>query len=69
GIGVLCQIEGEVPVLDVLAEWLPNFDVDAVEQAVVFDEDDYDEDDEGYDPMGDGYEGGIGPKPGAASPA
>ena len=32
GIGVLCQIEGEVPVLDVLAEWLPNFDVDAVDE-------------------------------------
>jgi len=27
GIGVLCQIEGEVPVLEVLAEWLPEFDV------------------------------------------
>ncbi|WP_088315798.1 AarF/ABC1/UbiB kinase family protein [Kineosporia sp. R_H_3] len=27
GIGVLCQIEGEVPVLEVLAEWLPDFDV------------------------------------------
>jgi predicted unusual protein kinase regulating ubiquinone biosynthesis (AarF/ABC1/UbiB family) len=34
GIGVLCQIEGEVPVLDVLAEWLPNFDVDAVDAAL-----------------------------------
>ena len=32
GIGVLCQLEGEVPVLDVLAEWLPNFDVDAVDE-------------------------------------
>jgi predicted unusual protein kinase regulating ubiquinone biosynthesis (AarF/ABC1/UbiB family) len=27
GIGVLCQIEGDVPVLEVLAEWLPEFDV------------------------------------------
>lgn len=26
GIGVLCQIGGEVPVLDVFAEWLPGFD-------------------------------------------
>ena len=26
GIGVLCQIEGEVAVLDVLTEWLPGFD-------------------------------------------
>jgi hypothetical protein len=25
GIGVLCQIEGEVPVLDVLADYLPEF--------------------------------------------
>jgi predicted unusual protein kinase regulating ubiquinone biosynthesis (AarF/ABC1/UbiB family) len=39
GIGVLCQIEGEVPVLDVLAEWLPNFDVDAVD-AALFETDD-----------------------------
>lgn len=29
GIGVLCQIEGEVPVLQVLAEWLPAFDAEA----------------------------------------
>lgn len=28
GIAVLCQIEGEVPVLQVLADWLPGFDVD-----------------------------------------
>ncbi len=26
GIGVLCQIEGEVPVVEVLTEWLPGFD-------------------------------------------
>ena len=32
GIGVLCQIEGEVPVLEVLADWLPNFDADAVDE-------------------------------------
>jgi predicted unusual protein kinase regulating ubiquinone biosynthesis (AarF/ABC1/UbiB family) len=39
GIGVLCQIEGEVAVLDVLADWLPNFDVETVEQvALVSDE-------------------------------
>jgi predicted unusual protein kinase regulating ubiquinone biosynthesis (AarF/ABC1/UbiB family) len=31
GIGVLCQIEGEVPVLQVLAEWLPAFDVEALD--------------------------------------
>ncbi len=31
GVGVLCQIEGEVPVLQVLAEWLPEFDVSALE--------------------------------------
>jgi len=30
GIAVLCQIEGEVPVLEVLAEWLPEFDVAAL---------------------------------------
>ncbi len=31
GIGVLCQIEGEVPVLEVLGDWLPEFDVELVE--------------------------------------
>ncbi|MFZ0157738.1 MAG: AarF/ABC1/UbiB kinase family protein [Kineosporiaceae bacterium] len=31
GIAVLCQIEGEVEVLDVLAEWLPGFDVEALD--------------------------------------
>ena len=31
GIGVLCQIEGEVEVLEVLAEWLPGFDVEALD--------------------------------------
>jgi len=30
GVAVLCQIEGEVPVLEVLAEWLPEFDVTAL---------------------------------------
>jgi predicted unusual protein kinase regulating ubiquinone biosynthesis (AarF/ABC1/UbiB family) len=30
GIGVLCQIEGEVPVLEVLGDWLPYFDADDV---------------------------------------
>jgi len=28
GIGVLCQVEGEVPVREVLTEWLPGFDLD-----------------------------------------
>ena len=31
GIGVLCQIDGEVPVLEVLAGWLPSFDVEALD--------------------------------------
>ncbi len=31
GIGVLCQIDGEVPVLEVLADWLPGFDVSALD--------------------------------------
>jgi predicted unusual protein kinase regulating ubiquinone biosynthesis (AarF/ABC1/UbiB family) len=31
GVGVLCQIEGEVPVLEVLAQWLPEFDVTALD--------------------------------------
>jgi hypothetical protein len=26
GIAVLCQIDGDVPVVDVLAEWLPGFE-------------------------------------------
>ena len=30
GIAVLCQIEGEVPVLDVLDEWLPGFDASLI---------------------------------------
>jgi predicted unusual protein kinase regulating ubiquinone biosynthesis (AarF/ABC1/UbiB family) len=39
GIGVLCQIEGEVPVLEVLAEWLPEFDVEALDYIEWVDED------------------------------
>ena len=39
GIGVLCQIEGEVPVLEVLAEWLPDFDVAALDYIEWVDED------------------------------
>jgi predicted unusual protein kinase regulating ubiquinone biosynthesis (AarF/ABC1/UbiB family) len=38
GIGVLCQIEGEVPVLQVLADWLPGFDVDALDFVEVVEE-------------------------------
>ena len=38
GIGVLCQIEGEVPVLQVLAEWLPEFDVEALDYIEFVDE-------------------------------
>ena len=34
GIGVLCQIEGEVPVLEVLGQWLPNFDLDELDEAL-----------------------------------
>ena len=37
GIGVLCQIQGEVPVLQVLADWLPGFDVDALDFVEVVD--------------------------------
>ncbi|WP_088281310.1 AarF/ABC1/UbiB kinase family protein [Kineosporia sp. A_224] len=39
GIGVLCQIEGEVPVLEVLAEWLPDFDVASLDYIEWVDED------------------------------
>jgi predicted unusual protein kinase regulating ubiquinone biosynthesis (AarF/ABC1/UbiB family) len=38
GVGVLCQIEGEVPVLQVLAEWLPAFDVEALDYVEFVDE-------------------------------
>jgi predicted unusual protein kinase regulating ubiquinone biosynthesis (AarF/ABC1/UbiB family) len=34
GIGVLCQIEGDVPVLEVLGQWLPNFDLDELDEAL-----------------------------------
>jgi predicted unusual protein kinase regulating ubiquinone biosynthesis (AarF/ABC1/UbiB family) len=34
GIGVLCQIEGDVPVLEVLDEWLPNFDLAELDDAL-----------------------------------
>ncbi len=34
GIGVLCQIEGEVPVLEVLDEWLPHFDLAELDDAL-----------------------------------
>jgi hypothetical protein len=34
GIGVLCQIEGEVPVLEVLGDWLPDFDLAELDQAL-----------------------------------
>jgi predicted unusual protein kinase regulating ubiquinone biosynthesis (AarF/ABC1/UbiB family) len=40
GIGVLCQIEGEVPVLQVLAEWLPDFDVEALDYVEFVDDGD-----------------------------
>jgi predicted unusual protein kinase regulating ubiquinone biosynthesis (AarF/ABC1/UbiB family) len=39
GIGVLCQIEGEVPVLEVLAEWLPDFDVASLDYIEWVDDD------------------------------
>lgn len=39
GIGVLCQIEGEVPVLEVLAEWLPDFDAAALDYVEWVDDD------------------------------
>src|SRR4051794_14702767 len=45
GIGVLCQIHGEVAVLEVLADWLPNFDVEALDYVEFVDdlEDDLEE--------------------------
>ena len=39
GIGVLCQIEGEVPVLEVLAQWLPEFDVTKLDYVEFVDDD------------------------------
>ena len=38
GIAVLCQIEGEVPVLQVLSDWLPGFDVEALDYVQWVDE-------------------------------
>jgi predicted unusual protein kinase regulating ubiquinone biosynthesis (AarF/ABC1/UbiB family) len=43
GIGVLCQIEGEVPVLQVLAEWLPAFDVEALDYVEFVDDEELDD--------------------------
>ena len=40
GIGVLCQIQGEVPVLEVLAEWLPEFDLEALDYVELVDDED-----------------------------
>lgn len=42
GIGVLCQIEGDVPVLEVLAQWLPEFDVTALDYVEFIDDEDFD---------------------------
>ncbi len=39
GIGVLCQIGGEVAVLEVLAQWLPAFDVEALDYIEWVDDD------------------------------
>jgi hypothetical protein len=39
GIGVLCQIGGEVAVLEVLAEWLPEFDLEALDYVELVDGD------------------------------
>lgn len=43
GVGVLCQIEGEVPVLEVLARWLPDFDVTALDYVEFVDDTDPDD--------------------------
>lgn len=40
GVGVLCQLDGDVPVLQVLAEWLPEFDVEQLDYVDVVDETD-----------------------------
>ncbi|MBK6873529.1 MAG: AarF/ABC1/UbiB kinase family protein [Kineosporiaceae bacterium] len=37
GVAVLCQIGGEVPVLQVLADWLPGFDVAALDYVQIED--------------------------------
>jgi predicted unusual protein kinase regulating ubiquinone biosynthesis (AarF/ABC1/UbiB family) len=61
GIGVLCQIEGEVPVLEVLGDWLPNFDAEAVaayEEGLEDEAEDAEEDaEEDADEIGDVAEG------------
>jgi len=53
GIGVLCQIEGEIPVLEVLAEWLPEFDVEALDYVDVADPDEVGPDGVDLDGAGD----------------
>ena len=40
GVGVLCQIEGEVPVLEVFADWLPGFDAGALDYVEFVDQPD-----------------------------
>jgi predicted unusual protein kinase regulating ubiquinone biosynthesis (AarF/ABC1/UbiB family) len=58
GIGVLSQIEGEIPVLEVLAQWLPDFDVTALDYVEFVDDmDDVDGDlpaEEDRERVGDG---------------
>jgi predicted unusual protein kinase regulating ubiquinone biosynthesis (AarF/ABC1/UbiB family) len=58
GIGVLCQIEGEVPVLEVLAQWLPEFDVTALDYVEFVDDELGDELGEDLDDeLGEEFEG------------
>ncbi len=57
GIGVLCQIEGEVPVLEVLGDWLPNFDAEAVAAYEEGLEDEAEDAEEDADEIGDVEEG------------
>ena len=40
GIGVLCQIGGTIPALEVFAEWLPGFDVEALDYIEWIDDED-----------------------------
>jgi predicted unusual protein kinase regulating ubiquinone biosynthesis (AarF/ABC1/UbiB family) len=40
GVGVLCQLDGEIPVLEILDEWLPTFDVEALDYVEIIDETD-----------------------------
>ena len=57
GVGVLCQIEGEVPVLEVLAQWLPEFDVTALDYVEFVDDEDVDDEDvDDEDAPGQGYQ-------------